>query len=51
MSDKKLDPTVHSQTKLIHAGVMRSQWEETGEAIFLTSGFVYECAVAGEVAV
>lgn len=48
MSDKKRDPNLQSQTKLIHEGVMRSQWEETGEAIFMTSGFVYETAEAAE---
>lgn len=48
MSDKKLDAGVQSQTKLIHEGVMRSQWEETGEAIFMTSGFVYKTAEEAE---
>jgi O-succinylhomoserine sulfhydrylase len=48
MSEKKRNPHLQSQTKLIHEGVMRSQWEETGEAIFMTSGFVYESAEAAE---
>jgi O-succinylhomoserine sulfhydrylase len=35
-------------TQLIHAGTLRSQYGETGEAIFLTSGFVYDSAEQAE---
>jgi O-succinylhomoserine sulfhydrylase len=31
-------------TRLVHAGVLRSQFGETSEAIFLTQGFVYDSA-------
>ncbi len=34
----------HHQTKLVHAGTRRSQYNEVSEAIFLTQGFVYETA-------
>lgn len=48
MSDPRKDQALQPQTKLIHEGVLRSQWEETGEAIFMTSGFVYDTAEAAE---
>jgi O-succinylhomoserine sulfhydrylase len=32
------------ETRLIHAGIMRSPFGETSEALFLTQGFVYESA-------
>lgn len=32
------------ETRLIHAGIMRSPFGETSEALFLTQGFVYETA-------
>jgi O-succinylhomoserine sulfhydrylase len=48
MSEKNNEPALEPQTKLIHEGVMRSQWEETGEAIFMNSGFVYDSAEAAE---
>ena len=32
------------QTELIHQGLERSQFGETSEALYLTSGFVYESA-------
>ena len=35
-------------TRLIHAGAVRSQHGETAEALFLTSGFVYESAEQAE---
>ena len=35
-------------TTLVHAGVERSQFGETTEALFLTSGFVYESAEQAE---
>lgn len=36
------------QTKLVHAGVRRSQYGEMSEAIFLTQGFVYDTAEQAE---
>jgi len=32
------------ETRLVHAGTMRSQFGETSEALFLTQGFVYDSA-------
>ncbi len=37
-----------TRTKLVHAGIRRSQYGEVAEAIFLTQGFVYESAEAAE---
>ena len=34
----------HPETRLVHAGTLRSQYGETSEALFLTQGFVYETA-------
>jgi O-succinylhomoserine sulfhydrylase len=35
---------LHPETRLIHAGTLRSQFGETSEALFLTQGFVYDTA-------
>jgi O-succinylhomoserine sulfhydrylase len=35
-------------TQLVHAGVQRSGFDETAEAMFLTSGFVYDSAEQAE---
>ncbi len=44
-SRSDLDPhTLHPETRLIHAGILRSQFGETAEALFLTQGFVYDSA-------
>ncbi|MGI8527516.1 MAG: O-succinylhomoserine sulfhydrylase [Pseudolabrys sp.] len=32
------------ETRLVHAGTMRSQFNETSEAIYLTQGYVYDSA-------
>ena len=45
MSDK---PTYRPATQLVHGGVQRSQFGETAEALFLTSGFVYDSAEQAE---
>ncbi len=37
-----------SRTLAVHGGVMRSQFGETSEALFLNSGFTYESAEAAE---
>lgn len=36
------------RTRLVRGGTTRSQFGETSEAIFLTSGFVYDCAEDAE---
>jgi O-succinylhomoserine sulfhydrylase len=36
------------QTQLVHGGAQRSQFGETSEALFLTQGFVYDCAEQAE---
>ena len=43
-----LPTTLRPATKLVHGGVMRSQFGETAEALFLTSGFVYDNAEQAE---
>jgi O-succinylhomoserine sulfhydrylase len=35
---------LHPETRLVHAGSLRSQFGETSEAMFLTQGFVYDSA-------
>src|SRR5688572_32392301 len=43
------DPATWSpETQLVHGGVLRSQFGETSEAIFLTQGFVYTSAEQAE---
>lgn len=37
-------PDLHAETLLVHAGSLRSQFNETSEALFLTQGHVYETA-------
>lgn len=45
MSDKTTDPTSwRAATQLVRGGIERSSFEETSEAIFLTSGYVYPTA-------
>jgi O-succinylhomoserine sulfhydrylase len=36
------------ETRLVHAGTLRSQFGETSEALFLTQGYVYESASQAE---
>ncbi len=36
------------QSRLVHGGTMRSQFDETDEAIFMTSGYVYKTAEEAE---
>ena len=38
----------HSDTQLVHGGIVRSQYGETSEAMFLTQGFVYDSAEQAE---
>ncbi len=49
MSDDNIRrPGLKQQSLLVHAGTMRSQFEETDEAIFMTSGYVYKSAEEAE---
>jgi O-succinylhomoserine sulfhydrylase len=36
--------TYRPETRLVHAGTLRSQFNETSEALFLTQGYVYDSA-------
>ena len=36
------------ETELVHGGTIRSQFGETSEALFLTSGFIYDRAELAE---
>jgi O-succinylhomoserine sulfhydrylase len=36
------------ETLLVHGGSLRSQFGETSEALYLTQGFVYDCAELAE---
>ena len=48
MSKNKSKDKHNIQTKLIHSGSQRSQNNETSEAIYLTSGYVYNSAEEAE---
>uniref|UniRef100_UPI003B3BA02E aminotransferase class I/II-fold pyridoxal phosphate-dependent enzyme n=1 Tax=Bosea sp. (in: a-proteobacteria) TaxID=1871050 RepID=UPI003B3BA02E len=49
MSAHDLDAAkLHPETRLVHAGTMRSQFGETSEALFLTQGHVYDNAAQAE---
>src|ERR1700730_6123720 len=41
-------PPYRFETRLVHAGTLRSQFGETSEALFLTQGYVYETALSAE---
>ncbi|MDZ5646790.1 O-succinylhomoserine sulfhydrylase [Nitrospirillum sp. BR 11828] len=43
-------PTLRPRTQLVHGGTRRSGFEETSEALFLTSGFIYASAEEAEAA-
>jgi len=49
MSDR-ITPTLRPQTELVRGGLARSQFCETSEALYMTSGYVYESAEAAEAA-
>ena len=42
------EPKYRPATLLVHGGTERSHWGETDEALFLTSGFVYDSAEQAE---
>ena len=46
---KTRDPrTLRPATQLVHGGSMRSQFEETSEALFLTQGYLYDTMAEAE---
>ena len=44
MSETKSTARYRPETRLVHAGSLRSQYGETSEALFLTQGFLYDSA-------
>ena len=44
MSDERPESTWHPATQAVRAGLARSDFDETSEALFLTSGYVYRTA-------
>src|SRR5438552_17016158 len=44
MSETSSTKRYRPETRLVHAGALRSQFGETSEALFLTQGFVYDTA-------
>ena len=42
------DPKTRPATDLVHGGRIRTNLGETAEALFLTSGFIYESAEQAE---
>ncbi|MBO6549284.1 MAG: O-succinylhomoserine sulfhydrylase [Rhizobiales bacterium] len=52
MSDTKISKerfaTLNDATKLVHGGTIRSEFGETSESLFLTSGYVYDSAESAE---
>jgi O-succinylhomoserine sulfhydrylase len=42
------DPKHHSQTRLLHEGLLRSSFDEANPAIYMSSGFVYPSAEEAE---
>ncbi|MFY9877638.1 MAG: O-succinylhomoserine sulfhydrylase, partial [Rhodomicrobium sp.] len=48
MADKDGLADLHPDTLLVHGGTLRSSFGETSEALFLTSGYVYNNAADAE---
>ena len=48
MTNKNDTESWAPETRLVHGGSLRSQFGETSEALFLTQGFVYDCAEQAE---
>lgn len=42
--DRKITSKWARQTQMVRAGTMRSDFDEMSEALYLTSGFAYDCA-------
>src|SRR3954470_8813232 len=47
-ADKTRSPPMRPATALVHGGTLRSSFQETSEALFLTQGFIYETIEAAE---
>jgi len=47
-SKPKLPKEFRPETRLVHAGILRSQFAETSEAIFMTQGYVYDNSAQAE---
>ena len=47
-TDRSITSKWSNQTQLVRAGSMRSNFDEMGEALFLTSAFAYESAEEAE---
>jgi O-succinylhomoserine sulfhydrylase len=43
-----IEKNYRPETRLVHAGTLRSQFGETSEAMFLTQGYVYDSAAQAE---
>jgi O-succinylhomoserine sulfhydrylase len=50
ISKRKTKPHWGAATRLVHAGQTRSGFKETSEAIYMTSGYIYESAEEAEAA-
>src|SRR5499427_2755912 len=46
--DASTEKRYRPETRLVHAGTLRSPFGETSEALFLTQGFVYDSAASAE---
>lgn len=46
--DRNITSKWSRQTQMVRAGTMRSDFDEMSEALFLTSGFAYDCAEEAE---
>ncbi len=44
MAKKPKKNTLRPATQLVHGGILRSQFGENSEALFLTQGYVYDSA-------
>lgn len=49
-TDPHAEPTLRPRTLAVRGGLQRSGFDETAEALYLTSGFVYESAAQAEAA-
>src|SRR5947209_1323559 len=47
-ADQTRSPRMRPATALVHGGTLRSSFEETSEALFLTQGFIYASMEAAE---
>jgi O-succinylhomoserine sulfhydrylase len=47
-SPDKAAAKLHPETRLVHDGILRSQFGETSEALYLTQGHVYDSAAQAE---